>query len=211
MLPRGITASLCLRCLRHDAALAASPDAARLFRRRFPDRLRALVLPQLDSAEQPFLVADDLHALGRLEADELGVAAAEIEPIVVECDLEILDRLAQPLVPPLLALLEQRPMPQFVFVGLALVERMMPKLEVDTMAVDENHRAHAGAERDHQLDATAGDAAEALHVGIVGDARRTLERAGELPLQREIIPSLAQVGCGIDDAAFGHAGKPDRD
>jgi hypothetical protein len=88
---------------------------------------------------------------------------------------------------------------------------MMPEFEVNAIAVDENHRAHAGAERDDQFDAVTGDAAEALHVGVVGDAHRAFQRAPELLLERKIVPSLAQVGRGIDDAVLGHPRKTHRD
>src|SRR5437016_4844129 len=100
--------------LRRDALLALALDATRCSGACSWSRLCVDILPELESAEQPFHVADDLHAFGGLEADELIVAAADIKPVVVERGLEILDRLAQPLVPPLLALLEQHPMAQLV-------------------------------------------------------------------------------------------------
>ena len=101
-------------------------------------------------------------------------------------------------------------MAQLVLVRLALVERMMPELQVDTMAVDENHRSEAGAERNHQFHAAAGNGAEALHVGIVGDAHRPLQRVVQLSLEREIVPALAQIGCGIYDAVLDHPRKTHR-
>src|ERR1700677_3789527 len=44
--------------------------------------VRVHVLPQLDSAEQPLFIAYYFHILGRFEADELAIAAAEVEPVV---------------------------------------------------------------------------------------------------------------------------------
>src|SRR5271169_3072566 len=70
--------------LRHHALLAAPFDAARPFDARSRSRFRVHVLPQFDSAEQPLLVAHNFHALGRFKADELAIAAAEEEPVVVE-------------------------------------------------------------------------------------------------------------------------------
>src|SRR5580704_10222520 len=197
--------------LRRDELFAAAFDAARLFHARSWSRFRVGVLPQLDSAEQPFDVADDLHVRRRLEADELGVAAANVKPVVVERSLEILGRLAQPLVPPFLALLEQHPMAQLVLVSLALVERMMSEFEMDAIAVDENHRAHASAERDDQFYTVSRDTAEALYVGIAGNPHRAFQRAPQLLLERKIVPSLAQVGRGIDDAVLGHGRGYHRD
>jgi hypothetical protein len=48
-----------------------------------------------------------------------------------------------------------------------------------------------------------GDAAEALYVGVVGDAQGAFQREPQLLLERKIVPSLAQVGRGIDDAVLG--------
>ncbi|MDQ2925114.1 MAG: hypothetical protein M3R43_06105 [Acidobacteriota bacterium] len=59
-----------------------------------PEPVSRAHLPQLDSAEQPLSVDDDLHVLGQFKTDELGIAAAKEEPVVVERDLEVLDRLA---------------------------------------------------------------------------------------------------------------------
>src|SRR5260370_1981900 len=81
----------------------------------------------------------------------LRIAAADIKPVVDERAFEVVERLTQELVPLLLALLRHRAMPQFFLVSLALVEGMMPELEMDTTAVDEEHRAESGSERNHEF------------------------------------------------------------
>src|SRR5690242_20839873 len=65
---------------------------------------RVGLLPQLDSAEQAFFVADNPDAFGRFELYMPGVAAPDKHPVVAEGVFQILKRLAQPLVPPLAAL-----------------------------------------------------------------------------------------------------------
>src|SRR3984957_10808745 len=100
-----------------DAQLAAPLHTAQFLKACFRRWIRVHILPKLDSAEQSFLVAHNFHVLGRLEPDELAIAAAKIQPVVIERDLQIVDRFAQRLVPPLLALLEQHPMAQLVFVS----------------------------------------------------------------------------------------------
>ena len=79
------------------------------------------------------------------------------------------------------------------------------------MAVDENYRAHAGTERDDQFDTATGDGAEALHVSIIGYAHGAPERAAEPLPECEIVPALAEVGRGINDAVLGHSRKAHRD
>src|SRR5271156_3288380 len=101
-------------------------------------------------------------------------------------------------------------MAQLVLVGLAVVERVMPELQVDAIAVNENHRAHTGAERNDQFDTVTRDRAEALHVSIIGYAHRALQRAAELFFEREIVPALAEVRRGIDDAVLGLPRKTNR-
>src|ERR1700677_2087234 len=130
------------------------------------------MLPQLDAAEQAVRVAYHLDVLRQLEIDRRRIAAADVQPVVIERPRQLVNRLAQILVPLLLALLEERAVAEFVFVSLAFVERVMAELEMNPMPLHEEHRSESGAERDDQLVAVAGDASEALHVSVVGDSHR---------------------------------------
>src|ERR1700684_584968 len=133
------------------------------------------MLPQLDTAEQAIHVAYHLDVLRQLEVDRRRIPAADVQPVVIERPRQLVNRLAQILVPLFLALLEEGAVAEFVFVSLAFVERVMAELEMNPMALHEEHRSESGAERDDQLVALAGDASEALHVGVVGDSHRTPE------------------------------------
>src|SRR5580704_301597 len=168
------------------------------------------MLPQLDAAEQAICVAYNLDVLRQLEVDRRRIAAADVQPVVIERPRQLVNRLAQILVPLLLALLEKRAVAEFVFVSLAFVERVMAELEMNPMPLHEEHRSESGAERDDQLVAMAGDASEALHVSVVGDSHRTPELLLQLRLEREIFPSLAEVRRRVDYAVFDHAGKSNR-
>src|SRR5713101_2827861 len=141
----------------------------------------------------------------------LRISTADIKPVIVKCTLEVVDRRTQKLVPLLLALLRHRAMPQFFLVSLALVEGMMPELEMDTTAVDEEHRAESSAQRDHEFQSLPTHGSKSLHVSVVRHAHRTAELLLQLLSDVETAPSFAQIyGC-IHDTIFDHARKADGD
>src|SRR4051794_8894321 len=89
---------------------------------------------------------------------------------------------------------------------------MVRELDVWGIAsVGVDRAAHAGAERDDHLGAVAFDDAEALHAGVVQDARRFLELRRERLRELELAPRFAEVRRAHRDAADDHAGEADRD
>src|SRR5713101_3064179 len=141
----------------------------------------------------------------------LRIASADIKPVIVERALEVVDRLTQKLVPFLLSLLHHRAMPQFFLVSLALVEGMMPELEMDTTAVDEEHRAESGSERNHEFQSLPTHSSKSLHVSVVRHPHRTAELLLQRLSEVEAAPSFAQVRSRIDDAVLDYARKADGD
>src|SRR5713101_9686354 len=139
----------------------------------------------------------------------LRIATADIKPVVDERAFEVVERLTQELVPLLLALLRQRAAPQLVLVGLAGVERMMPELEMDTAAVDEEHRAESGSERNHEFQSLPTHSSKSLHVSVVRHPHRTAELLLQRLSEVEAAPSFAQVRSRIDDAVLDYARKAD--
>src|SRR5579872_1926697 len=87
---------------------------------------------------------------------------------------------------------------------------MMPDLEMDPLPIDENYRAESGAKCDDQLDTASSDTSETLHVRIVSHPDRLVEPFSEFLLERKVVPTFAQIGRGIDDSIFDHAGEADR-
>src|SRR6266849_2452429 len=141
----------------------------------------------------------------------LCIAAADIKPVVDERAFEVVDRLTQKLVPFLLSLLRHRAMPQFFLVSLALVEGMMPQFEMDSTAVDEEHRAESSAQRNHEFQSLPTYGSKSLHVSVVRHPHRTAELLLQLLSEVEAAPSFAQVRSHIDDTVFDHARKADGD
>src|ERR1700693_2562864 len=62
----------------------------------------SFILPQLDAAEQTVSIADDLDVRRQFEVDRRRIAAADIQPVVVEGLRKLANHLAQVLVPLLL-------------------------------------------------------------------------------------------------------------
>ena len=79
------------------------------------------------------------------------------------------------------------------------------------MPVGKQRRAHAGAERERQLDAVAFDGAVTLHGGVVGYAHRLLPALFEFFLKRKPVPRGMKVHGRISDAVLDYAGESDRD
>src|SRR5882757_10093043 len=104
----------------------------------------------------------------------------------------------------------QRAITQLLLVSLALMKRMVRQFQMDAGAIGKEHRAEAGAERDHQLKPMAGHATETLDIGIVSDAHRLLELAFQRVAEVEAVPSIAEIRGCIDHAVFDHAGKSHR-
>src|SRR5713101_8067729 len=141
----------------------------------------------------------------------LRISTADIKPVIVKCTLEVVDRRTQKLVPFLLALLRHRAMPQFFLVSLALVEGMMPELEMDTTAVDEEHRAESSAQRDHEFQSLPTYGSKSLHVSVVRHAHRTAQLLLQRLFEFEGGPSFAQVWSRVDDTILDYAWKADGD
>src|SRR6266852_106636 len=141
----------------------------------------------------------------------LCIAAADIKPVIVERAFEVVDRLTQELVPLLFTLLRHRAMPQFFLVSFALVEGLMPQFEMDTTAVDEEHRAESGSERDHEFQSLPTHSSKSLHVSVVRHPHRTAELLLQLLSDVETAPSFVQIyGC-IHDTLIDYARKADGD
>src|SRR4030095_9842910 len=122
----------------------------------------ALGLPERDAAGEPGHVGDELDARGKGERHLLRVPAADIEPVEIEERVEGADRLGEAPVPLLLASLLESLRPELLFVGLPAPGGVMGELHVrDEVTADEEGRAEARAQRDHELDAAAADDAEA--------------------------------------------------
>ena len=78
------------------------------------------MLPQLNAAENAVLIGDHGCVLWQLDGDLRGIAAADVDAVVIEEAIELVDGLAQPLVPLLAAFFRERVTAQVVFVGLAV-------------------------------------------------------------------------------------------
>src|SRR5262249_54054917 len=125
--------------------------------------------------------------------------------------VEGVDRAAHGPVPFLVADLLSRLVAEKVLVALA-AERVVAHLDVGhEPAVDEQGRAEAGAERDHELDAAAGDRAEALHVRVVQRPRGALESLLQLAREIEAEPLGMEVAFRAYYAVAHHAGEADGD
>ncbi len=160
------------------------------------------MLPQLDAAEQALRIAHHLDVRRQLEVDRRRIAAADVQPVVVE-------RLAPARQSLRAGACSTSSCPSSETRGCrvrlrrsCLVERMMAELEMNPMSVDEEHRSESGAEGDDQLVALARDASEALHVGVVGDSHGSLELLLQRRLKREIFPSFAEIRRRVHDAVL---------
>src|SRR5664279_5302919 len=64
-----------------------------------------IAVPQLDAAQQAFFIADYNGVSRQLERDLAGIASANVEPVIIEKTVQLLNGLANMLVPLLTAIL----------------------------------------------------------------------------------------------------------
>src|SRR5580698_7207401 len=89
---------------------------------------RSFVAPQNHAAQDSQLIGNDANVFRDLECDLLGVAAAQVEEVVVEQRVDLLDGFLQPDIPLVLAVLVEPTPPEVVLVGV-LAPWVMPDLE----------------------------------------------------------------------------------
>src|SRR5690348_12030693 len=104
---------------------------------------------------------------------------------------ERLDRFENVLLPRMIAIALACRLAKLLLVCFVFAKRMMGELEVRAeLSVDEDRRAEAGPESDHQLDTLAPHDGESLHVGVILDADRTPELLLERARQIETVKAI---------------------
>src|SRR5262245_42784356 len=170
------------------------------------------ILPKPDAAAHPENVGDDFDVGAEIDRDVSGVAAADVEPVEMGQRAEDLYGPGQSLVPFGLADFFERAIAKLLFVGLPFTEGNVRQLYVwREPAVFKKRRPEPRAERDHHLDPSAFDRAQALHVGVVDDDCGSAGLSGYRPLQIEAVPFFGPEVCARQRSAFANrAGKSDR-
>src|SRR6266516_3017495 len=88
------------------------------------------VPPQRKAAEETGDIGDDLDILRKFYGDAFGVAPADVQEIVVEHEIQGADCSHQTLVPFFLPDFFEYGISQKLFVGFALLKRMVPEFQV---------------------------------------------------------------------------------
>src|SRR5207247_2971578 len=100
-------------------------------RQLFPRKVACpLVPPECEAAEETGDVGDDLDVAGQFHGDAFGVASADVQEIVVEHEIQGADCSHQALVPFFLPDFFEHGIAQQLFVGFALLKRMVPEFQV---------------------------------------------------------------------------------
>ena len=169
-------------------------------------------MPKPYTASQTVGIGDDRDVRRQRKGYVLGIPAAEIEVIEPHDDAEDVDHLGDPFAPGLFALFLAGGVADVFVVGLAPADRVMGELQMrHDLAVAEDRRAGACAQRQDHFHAVAFDRPKALHIGIVEHAHRLAPMPGKLRLQVEPRQYLAaEIGGGQHAPVADIAGKADR-
>ncbi len=136
------------------------------------------------------------------DIDGRGIAASDVEAVVVKHAVQFGHHFGDAAVPFLLADAGEFIVPQPGSADFDI--RHEP-------AVHEEGRAHAGPQCQDQFHPFAGDRAESLHVGVICRADRLLELRLQRLGQVEIFPLRGEVHRSSDDPVPDDAGKSHRD
>ena len=122
------------------------------------------------------------------------------------------DGFLEVLVPRLLAELIETAAADVVLVGLFAPGMVTQFEDGNQVAVDEERRAEACAQGEHQFNAVALDGPIAGHTGVVGHADWLLPALFQLRRERDLLrPQRVQIPALIDYAVLDHSGKADGD
>ena len=147
-----------------------------------------------------------------MSLEEPGVAASQVENAALERRAQRRDGFAQTLRPDAEPDALERRIAEQILVALVVTPRVVPQLEVGNQAaIEEQGRADAGAEGEHQLHAFAFDHGEPLHVGVVRGVGGLAGEARDLSRDVDPDPRSIEVRGGARHSMLDDAGETDGD